>query len=131
MAPGEMAMDESCVHQDLVRRRVGLLLWGVPWGIIVLGACVGGLTQILLWAPSFGAMSIACALNAARCGRLHCYITGPLFLLAAVATVLVALDVVPVAPQWIVWGALAGTVLAHVPEWIRGRYVRHSPVETS
>src|SRR5687768_16914201 len=29
-------------------------------------------------------MAVACALNARRCGRLHCFITAPVFALAAV-----------------------------------------------
>jgi hypothetical protein len=117
-------MAESCSHQDLARRRIGLLLWGAPWAVVVFGACAGDLTRAFLWAPSFTVMGIACVLNARRCGRLHCYVTGPLFLLAAVATALVAFDVVRVAPWWIMWGAVTGTLLAHLPEWVRGRYVQ-------
>jgi hypothetical protein len=59
----------------------------------------------------------------AHCGRVHCYITGPLYLLAAVATVLAGTDLVPLRSSWIGGTVLAGTILAYVPEWVRGKHV--------
>jgi len=32
-------------------------------------------------------MGGACLVNAVRCGRLHCYVTGPFFLLGAIGLV--------------------------------------------
>jgi hypothetical protein len=71
-------------------------------------------------------MGSACIANAARCGRLHCFITGPLFLLAALASLLASLDIVSLGWGWIGVGALGGTLLAHVPEWVWGRYLTTS-----
>lgn len=66
---------------------------------------------------------MACVVNAAHCGRVHCYITGPLYLLAAVATLLAGTDLVPLHWSLIGGAVLGGTILAYVPEWIRGKYV--------
>jgi hypothetical protein len=44
--------------------------------------------------PAFVVMGVGCLANAARCGRTHCYITGPLFPLAPIFVALSALGVV-------------------------------------
>ena len=62
-------------------------------------------------------------MNAARCGRVHCYITGPLYLLAAVATLLAGMEFVPLRSSWIGGAVIGGTILAYVPEWVRGKYL--------
>ena len=66
---------------------------------------------------------VACVVNAARCGRVHCYITGPLYLLAAVATLLAGMGFVPLRSSWIGGAVVGGTILAYVPEWVRGKYL--------
>ncbi len=40
-------------------------------------------------------MGTACIANAVRCGRLHCYITGPFFVAMAVVTLLYGLGALP------------------------------------
>jgi hypothetical protein len=68
--------------------------------------------------------------NAARCGRMHCYITGPVLLVMALATLLYGLDVLPLgANGWNVIGltVLIGViVLSCLPEIFFGRYRRGS-----
>ncbi len=117
-------MTDICAQtDDLVRRPIRWLLWGVPAVLFVLGAFVAPLLRLLLWTPAFLMAGVACLMNARRCGRLHCYITGPLYLLAALTTVLVGMSVLSLPSRWIAWGAIGGTILAHAPEWVRGRYV--------
>ena len=119
-------MSESCEQKDLVSGRSFWFLWGLPMCAIALGVFVGGgggLARALLWTPAFAVMGGACVANAARCGRLHCFITAPVFLMAAVASLLVGTGVLGIGWAWIGFGALAGTVVAYVPEWIRGKYV--------
>jgi hypothetical protein len=89
-----------------------------------MGAMLGPLPRTALWTPAFLVAGVACVANARRCGRLHCYFTGPLYLVAAVATLLVGVGWVPLGWSWIAAAAIGGTVLAYVPEWVRGRYVR-------
>src|SRR3989442_15948432 len=48
------------------------------------GAVVGD----SIWTLAFTVMGIACVVNAVRCGRVHCYFTGPFLLLLAAASLL-------------------------------------------
>jgi hypothetical protein len=64
--------------------------------------------------------------NASRCGRIHCYVTGPLFLLAALTTLLYGVGVIPLgANGWNMIGMvilLGAIVLGCVPELLFGKY---------
>lgn len=76
------------------------------------------------WTPALLMGGAACLFNAARCGRLHCYFTGPLYLLGAAATVLKSSGILSWPWSWIGVGLIVGTVLAFVPEWGIGKYVQ-------
>lgn len=114
--------DSGCSPRDLLGRRTALVLWILPAALIVLGAALPT-ARSLLWIPCFTLMGASCLLNVSRCGRLHCYLTGPLFLLAAVITTLDALHVVSVDWRWTFAIALLGTVGAFGLERVRGTYV--------
>jgi hypothetical protein len=64
--------------------------------------------------------------NAARCGRLHCHITGPLFLLGSALTILNAVGIVAISWNLLGIAILAGVALAYAPELIVGKYVRRA-----
>jgi hypothetical protein len=115
-------MTDSCQRNDLVNQRAAWVLWGIPMALFVAGTFLGSLSRTLLWTPALLVAGAACLVNAARCQRLHCYLTGPLFLTAAVVTVLRGLDVVNLPWTWIGIAVPGGTALAHVPEWIVGKY---------
>jgi hypothetical protein len=76
---------QSC---DSVRKPLHVIaLWVVP-GAIAAAAFLGAMqipTLLLPGAAACVVMGIACLVNAARCHRLHCYLTGPYFLLVALA----------------------------------------------
>jgi hypothetical protein len=114
--------EASCGDRDLVRTRAALLIWCVPAALVLLGVFWPH-ARAALWIPSFLVMGSACVFNARRCGRLHCHITGPLFLVAALATLLDALAVISVAWPWILIPTVAGTALGYALEQVRGLYV--------
>jgi hypothetical protein len=65
--------------------------WGLP---IALGISTNflGLSLALtasIWAAAFAWMGTGCVLNALRCARLHCFISGPVLWLGAIASALV------------------------------------------
>jgi len=70
-----------------------------------------------------GAARIA---NAMRCRRVHCYVTGPFFLLAALGTLLYGLGMIPLgANGWNVIGMtilIGAIVLGCLPELLFGKY---------
>jgi hypothetical protein len=63
-----------------------------------------------------------------RCGRLHCYFTGPFFLLMAVASLLHGFGLVSLGSLGWLWIGLVtlvgGIGLTVVPERIWGQYAR-------
>src|SRR6185437_9266640 len=83
----------------------------------------------LLWAVSLAWMGTGCALNAARCGRRHCFISGPVLWLGAIAAALVALGVLtePNALGDAVNGALALAALSFLSECFWGSYAGRKP----
>jgi hypothetical protein len=71
-------------------------------------------------------MGAACIVNALQCKRVHCYITGPFFLLMALVTLLFGLGVVPLGRNgwnWLGLTILIGAVaLWCLPELVWGKY---------
>jgi hypothetical protein len=106
---------------DLVHKRIGLLVWCVPIAALIVGD-LWVTARIWLWIPAFTVMGMACLANAARCGRVHCYLTGPVFLFAAIYTALSALHLVPLRAAVLLDSVLALTVLAFLAEIPIGQY---------
>lgn len=113
--------------RDWSRQPLGVVLW---WGApIALGVSTNFLGLSLAWTASIWAAALAwmgtgCVLNALRCARLHCYISGPVLWLGAVATVLVGIGVFSGqhALSDSVNVTLLLALLSFVPEWALGRY---------
>ena len=121
MSCGETS-NGACRKGDLVESRLAWLVWFLPSALVLAGVFWGS-ARAFLWIPSLVVMGGACLANAARCRRLHCHLTGPLFLLGAGATLLDALGVVRIDWPWILGALVAGTLLAFALEWARGKYV--------
>lgn len=114
---------KGCSPNDLTGRRIAWLLWYVPIGLIIAGSLwsAGG---VWLWVPAFVIMGVGCLINAARCGRTHCYITGLLFLLAALYVVLAGLGVLPLNPTVCLIVVFGICFLAQCAETPLGRHHR-------
>ena len=80
------SLNDSCASRDLVCSPWACLLWCLPTAMLVAGYYwpVG---RVWLWIPALLVAGTVCIVNVGRCGRLHCYITGTFFLLAAVDVV--------------------------------------------
>jgi hypothetical protein len=113
--------EQSCKATDLDRGGSAVLLWYIPTAALIAGAYWHRFT-LLLWIPALLIMGAACLANAARCGRLHCYVTGPLFLLAAMYVVLWGFHLVPMRPGIFLYSILGITVLAYLAEIPLGKY---------
>src|SRR5262245_22008503 len=92
---------------------------------VTTGPDLGG-WRTAVWAAALSIMGAACIANAVRCGRVHCYITGPFFLVMALVTVLYGLGVVPLGRNgwsWIGLTILVGAIaLCCLPELFLGKY---------
>jgi len=88
----DTAMDRR-IQNDMARKPVSALLW---WCLpIAIGIASGSLGLSLretaaVWAVAFTWMAAGCFLNALRCHRLHCYFSGPVFLIGAVVAAALA-----------------------------------------
>lgn len=126
--------DPAGTRADVTRSPLGFLLWyGLPIAAI---SATGHLLPDprllgLTWAGAFGVMGGKCLANVRHCGRVHCYFTGPWFLLAALASLLLGFNLAPTG--WLTWdwianGALIGAALLWCgSEGILGRYRRLAP----
>jgi hypothetical protein len=79
-----------------------------------------------IWAVSMGVMAAACLVNALRCGRVHCYFTGPFLLVTALASLAYGLGALQLGPRgWNIIGTitLVGAILLMwLPEAVLGKY---------
>jgi hypothetical protein len=79
-----------------------------------------------IWTIALSVVGTTCIANAARCGRVHCYVTGPFFLLMALAALLYGAGVIPLgANGWNLIGAttlIGAIVLGCLPELLVGKY---------
>ncbi|HZT04255.1 MAG TPA: hypothetical protein VFA39_18550 [Steroidobacteraceae bacterium] len=117
----------SAPSTDWLRQPVGVLFW---W---VLPLALGVSTNFrhlplswtaVTWAVALAWMGTGCVLNAVRCGRRHCFISGPVLWLGALATALVALGVLSGrnALGEAVNGSLAVAALSFLSERFWGPY---------
>ena len=125
-------MSECATDQktDLLNSRWTPLLWWGPWLLIIIGTFTGEVAHTVLWTVGFAVAGAACLANARRCGRRHCFYTGPVYLLAALASLLYGLRVLPMGANgwgWIVGVALAVSLIACCGlEPLQGRYIRRA-----
>lgn len=111
---------------DLSCGPAALWLWRLPTLMIVAGAFWPA-GRFWLWIPAFLVAGGACVANARRCGRTHCWVTGPLYLGAAGYLVLAALDRVPFHFIWFLGVVLGLSLLARLAERPLGRYRTPGP----
>ena len=112
---------------DWFRRPAGALIW---WGMPLLAAVATNIfsqtvqTPAIVWAVVFAWMGTGCILNAMRCGRVHCYVSGPAFVLGAVTCSLIALGILrgPHVLSNTVSATLVVVLLSFIPEWMWRRY---------
>ena len=131
--PTQMSSDISNspgAERDLLCRGLsGFLLWCAPWIVFALGVGAPPWLKTILWSTSLVVMGVACLINAARCGRVHCRFTGPFFILCAVISLAYGLGLLPLGPsgwKWIGVGTIIGALaLCCIPELFLGRYRRN------
>lgn len=116
----------GATRDDLVERKARWIVWGVPYAVILAGIFTPADVRAWLWTGAFTVAGMACLLNAARCRRAHCYFTGPLFLILAVASVLEGTGILSVGWVWIAAAAIAGSAAAYRVERYRGKYASSS-----
>ncbi|RIJ14096.1 hypothetical protein D1231_17615 [Henriciella mobilis] len=88
--------------------------------MVPLVAIIAILSAALFW------MGAACVLNARRCRRRHCFYSGPIFLLGALAVLLVGLEIISLGEDGlvIVIGVTLSLALStYLTEPVFGKYI--------
>ena len=97
-----------------------------PQLVFLVGFILPDRWKVIVWPLALIVVGTACVQNARRCGRLHCYFTGPFFLLAAVVLIAYGIGLVGVVPGG--WDGLGigivviATLLNVVPARLWGQY---------
>ena len=119
----------TCRSRDILssRRRVLILYWLPASAIVVAGApAISSGWRTVVWTVALATMGMACVVNALLCGRVHCYLTGPFFLLMALIALSYGLGMLHLGGSgWNLLGliALIGTIaLWYLPEMFLGKY---------
>ena len=117
-------------QKDFVRNRLSFFVFWVlpPTAMIAVTSAGTNRGQVtVVWTVSLLVMSVGCFVNAIRSGRLHCAVTGPFFLLMALASLLYGLGIISLGSfSWGLIGAvtvLGGLVLTYLPERLWGKYL--------
>jgi hypothetical protein len=119
----------NATRNDWVNRPgMGFVWWCLPLGVGVASNLPGmsARATALVWMTSFIWMGTGCVLNARRCHRLHCYLSGPAFFLGAAALALFAAGVALLGHHSldnIVGMTLTVALLSFVPEMFWRKYV--------
>ena len=104
----------------------GCLTFGIPAAILLISPTIGTRYLVIVWPLLLTFMGVACLLNARRCGRTHCYVTGPFFLILAGIALLYGIRILPLGTRgWSTLSAtfgIGGIVLCYLPELLLGRY---------
>ena len=104
------------------------LAWGLPTAALIAAIWIAPPAKTLIWTAALVWMGAACLGNARRCGRTHCFYTGPFFLVMAVVTLLHGFQIVPLGADGWNWIGTAigvgGGGLWCLTEHILGKY-RH------
>jgi hypothetical protein len=115
--------------RDILRiRRVAAAVFWLPAAVLVASAFVplSMVSRTAIWVVCLTTVGIGCVVNAFRCGRTHCYFTGPFFLLLALLALLFGLGIAPLGARgWniIALAAAVGAILlCCLPETYFGRY---------
>lgn len=124
--------DTACdPGKDWVRRPASAILWWcLPLGAATVVNVVALSPSLVAaaWSVAFSWMGTGCILNARRCSRLHCYISGPVFFAGAVLAGLIGLGLLNLGPHALtstISGTLLLALLSFVPEAMWGKYARH------
>ena len=127
---------EPRAARDILRDwRIPLLAYGLPTlAIFAAGAApLTGGARAAVWAVACSIMGGVCLANALRCGRVHCYFTGPFFLAMAGASALYGAGVLALgANGWNLLGLvmlIGAVLLMTLPEWGLGKYRRSADAD--
>ncbi|CAN7282998.1 hypothetical protein LJR090_002026 [Bosea sp. LjRoot90] len=85
-------------------------LWGLPGTAMLAAGLLEPVSRAIVWTAMLTWMGAACFLNARRCSRTHCRITGPFFFVMAALVTGYASGILPIGRHG--WAILGGLTFA-------------------
>ena len=90
-------MSISCENKtsDWVSNKTQFIIaWGLPTALLAISGFMNlpAVATGLIWMGALSWMGVACLRNARHCGRMHCFFSGPFFLLFGVLALGVGLQ---------------------------------------
>ena len=124
-------MSETKTGGDWVSSRKDFMIaWGLPLAGLIVAIWLPSMAKSLVWSASLIWMGGACLLNAKRCGRTHCYFTGPFFLIMVIPVLLHGFAIVPLGPEGWRWLGITigigGGGLWFITEKVWGKFITSS-----
>ena len=115
-------------NKDFTLDRVAAtLLWRIPHIVFLIGIFTNPMLRTILWSSALSTAGIACLINAYRCGRIHCFYTGPFYIVMAILSLSYGVGFFQfVEFGWVLIGGVVvvlGPILTRVPESIYGKYI--------
>lgn len=103
-----MANDIVHSSRDWLRSpHTSLLAWWIPQAAILAGLFAPVPVRTAIWIIALSWMGTACVLNAKRCGRTHCWFTGPYYLAMIIPVLALGLGVISLGlSAWVVLGVV-------------------------
>lgn len=121
-----MTDSRDAQRTDLACGSRAFFVWYIPTAVLAATAFLNIPFREVIWPVGLTWMGGACLWNARRCGRRHCYVTGPFFLVLALVSLLYGFGVLHLGSKgWptLAWILLLGScALTCLPEWIWGKY---------
>lgn len=127
-----MTSADSPKQSDWVSNlRARLVACDLPTVALIGGIFIDPPMKTLVWTTALVWMGVACLANARRCGRRHCYFTGPFFLLMATVVVLHGFEIVWLGSHGWIWVGITLVVVGwgvlwYLPERIWGKFTDRS-----
>ena len=111
------ACSESGRHDWAGNWRSFAMLWAIPTGAMLIASFLEPRARAVIWTAMLLWMGGACLANARRCGRTHCRVTGPFFLMMAAAVVAFATGLLGLGRNG--WSILGGiTAVGVIGLWL-------------
>jgi hypothetical protein len=94
-----------------------MLYWLPAIAIVAVGPlAIGSGWRAVVWTVALATMGMACIVNAFRCGRVHCYLTGPFFILMALVALSYGLGILHLGGKgWNLLGVI--TIVGTIALW--------------
>ena len=123
-------MSTEQANRDIANKPMPfLVVWGLPIIAITATNFLSGTVSLaaitVIISGSLAWMGIGCLINAARCGRLHCKVSGPIFLVGSIGILIDSFGLWTPSGQFLMeifWVTVLMALSTYILEWVWGPY---------